>query len=74
MSELGRTFFGGSSFLRWTLGPVAILSAIAVAVLQYTRGSGLMVFLFLEAALLLLALTVIAPRRPRGERGYVRAA
>ncbi len=64
MSEFGIRLFAGSRFLRWTLAPLAIVSALVLAVLQLeARGLQLALFLALELALVLLALTAIAPNR-----------
>ena len=64
MSKFGKTVFEGSTFLRWTLGPIAVLSACAFAALQ-TDWLGLRAVLFvgIEVALVLLALVAFAPRR-----------
>ena len=64
MSKFGKTIFEGSTFLRWTLGPIAVLSACAFAALQPDwRGLRAVLFVGIEVALVLLALVAFAPRR-----------
>jgi hypothetical protein len=66
MSNFGSTLFEGSPFLRWTLGPLAVLSAVGFAAIQSdVRGIRLILFIAIEVALILLALVVFAPRRFR---------
>jgi len=64
MSDFGKTVFGGSTFLRWTLGPIAVLSACAFAALQSDwQGRRAVLFVGIEVALVLLALVAFAPHR-----------
>jgi len=64
MSEFGKTVFRGSTFLRWTLGPIAVLSACGFAALQSDwEGLRAVLFVGIEVALVLLALVAFAPHR-----------
>ncbi len=64
MSTLGRTLFGGSPFIRWTLGPVALVSLVAMELLRGDEsGKRLAIFVATEVGLVLLALVAFAPVR-----------
>ncbi|MBL8748162.1 MAG: hypothetical protein JNK78_03310 [Planctomycetes bacterium] len=57
------TLFGGSRFMAWTIGPVAIVAAIGLALGPWACNTASVARAAVLVVLLMLAVAVIAPRR-----------